>query len=151
MARTSSVCFSNPFAFAKETYVNPGNKFNDEESADNIEDFVEYIVCTHGIEVPEDFSKQLKMAHFEFRMTPFYMPFKTADSIISTCKMWEPYIAEEDFDKLVCGELISMPRIHASVLAARNFEKQQNLRLTNEPNYFFVTIVDYSGSIKVYQ
>ena len=150
MAKKLSVCYCNPYVFAKET-VKP-SKVNKEEAREGtVEGLIQYLVTRHCIRVPEDFSNQLTLSNQKFRITELNMSFKTIDGIIKSCNMWKPYIAEEDFDKLVCGELLSMAGIHTSVLSARNFEEQQNLQFTNKPSPSFVTIVDYSGRLTVYR
>ena len=114
----------------------------------------EYLKAVHNILLPEDFAEQIVSAHNEFHLIQKHIPFpfQTVDAIVSSCNLWRPYIADskEIFDKLVCLEILSMARIHASVIAGRNFTQQHSLPLKENPPFLFTTIVTEHGTLKVY-
>lgn len=80
-----------------------------------------------GICVPENFSSQLRKAHnthrdSEFSMNPAYLP-----SILRACEHWKPFLSDEDWNTLVLQELLSMSRIHVSIINLRDLQIKFNL------------------------
>lgn len=82
--------------------------------------------------------------------------FRTIDCIVESCEKWRKYLADqESFDLLVCLEVISMAKIHTSVIAARNFHERQGARGVHIKNdvsipYLFTTVVSYHGTLQVF-
>ena len=84
------------------------------------------------------------------------LSFRTLDSIVKACEKWKSYLQDEEaFHRLVCIEAISMVKIHASVIAGRNFKNFQGaagVRLKEgiEVPYLFTTVVSYHGLLQTF-
>lgn len=110
----------------------------------------EYLKEIHGIDVPKDFSKMLKQAHLEHHGTAFNMSFDIVDSVVVACSLWGEYIAKTvDYNNLICQQVLSMARIHTSVIATRDILKT-GIQLRKQPDYRFSVQVSYDGMIVVY-
>ena len=121
-----------------------GSDFNDQH-ADALW-ICEYAKAVHGIHIPEDFSLTLLDAHRTFFQTSsFYMNLPHVDAIVASCETWKKFIANQEFDSLVCKELESFARIHTSVIQALKIESVQAIRLEKQPDFRFTTIVNKHG------
>ena len=118
----------------------------DTPDAKNVQD---YLTEVHGIKVPENFSVKVTMAHRHYHGTGFQMNLSLVDSIVCACELWQEYV--EDFDALVCREVLSMCRIHTSVVWVRNLGAEHKMPLKKQPPYYFRTQVSYTGEINVHQ
>ncbi len=82
--------------------------------------------------------------------------FRTLDSIVESCEKWRPYLLnQESFDLLVCLEVLSMAKIHASVISMRQFAEHQGsqgvcLKEGVEVPYLFATVVSYYGLLQTF-
>ena len=113
----------------------------------------QYLQMVHKVCVPDDFPKQLLEKHRKcyFYQKGFYFHYSIIDAIVESCELWLNYLqSKEDFDKLVCQEVLSMTEIHSSVIAGRHFGVRNDITLKKEPPYTFTTIVNSTGGITVY-
>ena len=106
-----------------------------------------YLEEVYQIKTSTEFLKELITAHFKYHeYCNFNMPFNVVDAIFISCEMWKDYLAsEEDFNNLICGEIISYVEIHCSVIRTRDFHKKTNINLKSLPHKDFGTIVSYNG------
>jgi len=135
------------------SYRNPNTTLITAPAYDDVErvscdDIVTYVIENHNIDVPVNFSKTLNRAHHEHHSSLFHMPTKVVDQIVRACEIWKEFILAEDFDKLVCHQLVEMARIHTSVLYARKRDWWP-VHFVKEPPYELETIVNYNGSIQI--
>lgn len=144
-------------AFAKESSLKKTNSLSDEkvnkksEIAD-IEKVITYLNEYHKISTPKNFAEILHRERMVFHFhTRDSVPFKTIDAIVEACKIWLPYIAPEDFSTLVCAEVKSMYRLHASALCYTISGKELNMciehivPLTSKPPYGLSCSVTFNG------
>jgi len=106
----------------------------------------EYLQEVHGINVPKNFGAQLTLAHREFHGSPFNMRLSLVDTVVQACQYWREYV--EDLDALVCNELLSMSRIHTSVVWQRSLIAD-GVALKKQPPFYFETIVTNDGKLIV--
>ncbi|MBQ2835618.1 MAG: hypothetical protein IJE68_02135 [Clostridia bacterium] len=117
-----------------------------------------YLQEVYLINTPTDFPKRLNMANsrHESVVKSLKLSFNTLDGIVKSCEKWKDYLADQQsFELLVCLEVMSMTKIHASVIAARNFHEKQGamgVRLKDDVYipYLFTTIVSHFGEVMVY-
>lgn len=140
--------FFEPTPFATETHNSsiPQRRSSSRLTAESI---VKYLQDNKNINVPDDFETQLLQAHFNVSDAPFSMNWSAIDAIISEGKKWCRYLSnQEDFDQLVCYELISMARSHASVFSV-HFTESAGLRLLGtKPAPSYALIVYRDGEVK---
>ena len=115
--------------------------------------FSRYLKDVYNINVPEDFHEQLELAtneHFAYSRK-FFLSYKHLDAVIKSCLEWLDFLenSKEVFDELVCKEVLSMARIHTSVISGRNIGNQPGIRLKKSPPHLLVTIVTIDAYVRV--
>lgn len=110
-----------------------------------------YLTFVYHITPIPEFSMRLKEAHNEhYSSRNIILPLNVVDTIVSSCSMWFPYLNSiEDYYNLVCQEILSMVRIHVSVIAGRNIEEIYGITLKKPAPYTRVTIVKNNGSFQL--
>ena len=106
-----------------------------------------YLNEVYGIKTPENFASKLVMAHREFHGTPFDLSLKLVDAIIDACELWQEYVV--DWDALVCQEVLSIVKIHTSVINL-GFLNKENVALKKQPSIYRSTTVTLDGQIRFY-
>lgn len=143
----------------KKTEDNQEKTFEKQWFLDNGQVITRYLEDVHFISTPENFPVILKSAfHTNYGFDKnCAISFVTLDSIVRSCYKWHDYLADkESFDLLVCLEVLSMAKIHASVISTRNIYQKQvakGVRLKEEVSFpgRLTTIVTYHGNLEVYQ
>ena len=126
----------------KKSTTHPAN--NEAQTAEKIQRHLQRV---HKIQTSEDFASELILAHRKFRSTPFYMDLKLVDSVVKACKYWQDYVV--DWDDFVVNEVLSMAKLHTSVVCW-HFLKKENIPLKKVPPIGRETIVAYTGAIKTF-
>jgi len=103
-----------------------------------------YLQEIHKVNTPTDFASKLVLAHYEFRTSPFYMSLQLVDAIVEACNHWKDYVME--LDTLICNEVLSMARIHTSVIH-EYFLRKHGFTLKQKPSLFRETTVRENGEI----
>ena len=140
--------FFEPTPFATETHNSsiPQGRSSSRLTAESI---VQYLQDYKNINVPDDFATKLLEVHYIVSCNPFTMKLSAIDAIISESKKWCRYLRnQEDFDQLVCYELISMARSHASVFSVHFTEKAGFRLLQTKPAPSYALIVYRDGEVK---
>ena len=107
-----------------------------------------YIEQVHDIVLPEDFMEKLVNAHCKFnQFRSFYMNYEHVDAIVTACHVWKDYIADNEFNNLLCGEFLSFAKIHTSVIQAPKIQSIKGIRLVAYPDFRFATIVSKNGDV----
>lgn len=135
------------------------NAFEKQWFLDNGQLITRYLEEVHFISTPENFPAILKRElHTNYGLDKnCAIPFVTLDSIVRSCYKWHDYLAnKESFDLLICLEVLSMAKIHASVISTRNIYQKQvakGVRLKEGVTLpeRLTTIVTHHGNIEVYQ
>ena len=113
----------------------------------------EYLKDVYQINIPEDFAHQLACDHCVFHAFSrgIEVTERTIDTIVKSCSLWKDYLDDTDasFSNLVCNEVLSMVRIHTSVIAGRNISEVPGVSLKETPPYLKVTIVTLEGALRV--
>lgn len=117
-----------------------------------------YLQQVHSIETINGLAQKLNAANVNHDTIDkgMNLSFRTLDSIVKSCEKWREYLADkESFDLLVCLEVISMTKIHASVIAARDFDARQgasgvHLKSDACVPHLFTTVVSYHGMVQVF-
>ena len=117
-----------------------------------------YLQQVHHINTISGLAKKLNIANSRHPSDEkaLNLSFQTIDAIIDSCEKWRKYLADqESFELLVCLEVISMAKIHASVISERNFSKRQGasgVRLNCDAYIprLFTTVVSYHGSLQIF-
>lgn len=143
--------YNNDSALAKYAFDNYSLRPPPEDIIHNCSELTEYLEKSHSFRLLDDYIEYLNKPNRKGRVSNFSISFKTIESIISVCNMWKEFIDIKDYDKLVCGEIISMIRIHSCVISARNFEERKGITLKKQPSSTFITMVNNLGDIVVYQ
>jgi len=104
-----------------------------------------YLQEVHGIKTPENLASKLTQANREFRGSPFNMSLSLVDAIVEACEHWHDYVV--DWDDLVCKEVLSMARIHTSVVWLRSLEKD-GFSLKKQPSFYMETTVTHDGIVR---
>lgn len=139
--------FFEPTPFATETHNSsiPQGRSSSRHTAESI---VKYLRDYKNINVPDDFVIELLSAHLNVSAAPFTMHHSAVDGIISACTEWKQYLSDQtDFDRLVCYELISMARSHASVFSVHFTEKAGFRLLQTKPAPSYALIVYRDGEV----
>lgn len=139
--------FFEPTPFATETH-NSSIPQGSSSSRLTAELIVRYL-GSKNINVPDDFATKLLEVHYIVSGNPFTMNLSAIDAIISESQKWCRYLRnQEDFDPLVCYELISMARSHASVFSVHFTEKAGFRLLPTRPAPSYALIVYRDGEVK---
>ena len=78
-----------------------------------------YLVQTYNVDLPAHFVQELNEAlSHSSHSSNFGFSLEMADVIVKACRMWTDYV--EDINSLICHEVLSMARIHVSVIWARS-------------------------------
>ena len=114
------------------------------------EQVAEYLREVYGVDVPENFPEELCTAHAVFHNGEFHISFELVDAIVYACSLWKEYITKTvDYNRLVCEQVLSMLKIHSSVIATRDIVKT-DIELQKQPNCGYSVQVTYGGLIVVY-
>jgi len=101
----------------------------------------------HGIILSYDFIEELRAAHHQHSDTNFFIPSQTLDSIIYVCRYWEQFLSNKsDFNNLLCRELISMAKVHASVFSVYFIEKAGFELVAEKPAISYAIIINSNGN-----
>ena len=103
-----------------------------------------YLQEVHGVKTPENFAVKLTLAHHDFRGSPFTMNLRLVDAVVEACEHWQEFVA--NWDELVCAEVLSMARIHTSVIH-RYFLIKKGFFLQKQPSLYRKTTVTAEGNI----
>ena len=107
---------------------------------------IKYLENRYNVAVPEDFFELLDEAFNHSHHADFCFSLALVDVIVDACLLWEDYV--EDIDSLICHEVLSMARIHVSVIWARSllrdgFTLKKKIPSTRE------TVVNNRGNLIV--
>jgi len=142
----------------KNSANSQGKNFEKQWFHDNAQVISRYIEEVHFINTPEDFPAALKREFYKNYASDknSSISFVTLDSIVRSCEKWLPYLEDrKSFELLVCLEVLSMAKIHSSVISARNiYQKQvaEGVRIKEGVSIpsRFTTIVTFHGNLEVY-
>ena len=105
---------------------------------------IKYLENRYHITVPENFFDELDEAIDHCHHTGFCFSLALVDVVVRACLMWIDYV--EDINSLICHEVLSMARIHVSVIWARSLLRD-GFALRKEISSTRETIVDHRGNL----
>ena len=112
----------------------------------NTSKIIKYLENFYDVIVPQNFFEQLDEAITHSHNTGFCFSLALVDIIVDACMLWEDYV--EDIDWLICHEVLSMARIHVSVIWERSLLRD-GFALKKEISSTRETIIDSRGILTV--
>ena len=142
--------YYNDNGLYKEAFDNYSLRPPPDEIIHNCEELTQYLKATHGIQLLAEYIEILSKPKRRCVTAIFSVSKKAIDSTISACTMWKEFVNNENYDLLVCKQIVLMVQTHSSVISARNFQEKHGFPLKVQPPKTFVTIVNYMGNLTVY-
>ena len=105
---------------------------------------IKYLENFYDVIVPQNFFEDLDEALSHSHHADFSISLALVDVIVDACMLWEDYV--EDIDSLICHEVLSMARIHVSVIWARSLLRD-GFALKKEISSTRETIIDSRGTL----
>ena len=105
---------------------------------------IKYLENFYDVIVPQNFFEELDEALSHSHHADFSFSLALVDVIVDACMLWEDYV--EDIDSLICHEVLSMARIHVSVIWARSLLRD-GFALKKEISSTRETIIDSRGTL----